>query len=345
MGGLQDLGANLTGTLTDEQNKSLPQLVGPNASNYQIPGMQQYTDTLTGIGNGLAANQTPNFTDQNAGQMGNQTALQAYMQNVAMGRAPSAADAMLQTAQTNANRAQQSNAVSNGGMNPALAQRYSAGAQAGIQGDIAGKSAMQKLQEQQSFGNMASNTSQAMMQQRSRDSQQQYADNMATLQARQDVANNIFAGNRAQTQYNVELDQNRQAFSTIQRLQQRQQMLDQQRAQAAIIHGIAAGVGTAAGAALGSFGGPPGMALGASLGGSLAGSLVPGGGAPSGTDPALLALLSRTGQGGQGTPNPTGSGVPYAPWAGGPAAAPGGSPDGMSLDQAVGNWSNGGGGR
>jgi hypothetical protein len=349
---LDDLGHAITGTATDEEFNKLPQVQAQNPGAYQIQGQGAYNQNMGQLGQqyGTQVNPTDNtqvagrmalpgvgnYSGQNAGQIGNQTALQQYLQSVAMGQAPSAADAMLQTAGAQAARAQQSQAASMGGSNPALAMRQMYGAQSGIQGNIAGQAAQQKLGEQAQFGQMAGNLSQGITQQQTRDTsqnindqqgqfnagiqqnqqqfqqqqqqflnqQQNFQNNMNKLNAQRDVQQGIYNASRDQTSYNVQREQNNQAFSAMQREQALTHQQDNLRSRAALIKagaGAATAVGGGALMATGA-GAPIGAAM---LGGGLGmmGSAASGGGS-SGMDPGLLAMMAQ----GKGAPPAPGNG-------------------------------------
>ena len=298
--GLSNVGAVATGTLTDEEYGKLPGLQGPQGGQYQIAGLGDYQNEQRGLSQGMA--NAPDLAGATAGVMGDQQALQNYIQSVAMGHGETAADQMLRNAQVQQARQSQSLGVSmGGGMNPALAMRGIQGAQAQGMGDIAGKSALQKLQEQQQYSHMAQAGNAQLYQQKYQQAQQTFQNEMAITQAKSDIANRIFDSNRYQTSFNMQLDQNRQAFSNIQRLQAQQQAADMARSQSNMIRGIVRGGLTVAGGVVGGiaggvagFGGGavPGAMGGAALGTALGGVVAADEAAK--TDPALLAALSKS---------------------------------------------------
>lgn len=294
---------DLTGTLSESDYGQAPQVKGIGKDTYQIPGLGEYTSTLGGLAGQVPG--SPDYVGSTQGDINQQRALQTYLQQVALGQAPSAADIMLRNAQQQAGRQMQSQAVSTQGANPALAMRQLFQGNATVQSNLAGQSAQQKLQEQESFGRMAQVGSQALVQQEMARQQQQFNDTMRGIQAKADLAGGIFNANRTQTSFNIEQAKNQQAFEMYQRGEVLGRIQDDKRNKAAMIKGIVTGVGTAAGAAIGSFGGPMGTALGASLGGSLTGGLLPGGG--GGFDPRMLAALAGMQQRGDGSlgGNPT----------------------------------------
>lgn len=296
--GLSNVGAMATGTLTDEEYGKLPGLRGPTGSAYQIAGLDEYQTEQRGLSDGMAA--APDLAGATAGTLGDQQALQNYIQSIAMGHGETAADQMLRNAQGQQARSAQSLGVSmGGGMNPALAMRGIQGAQAQGMGDIAGRSALQKLQEQEQFAGMAQRGGAQLFEQQFKVNQQEFANNMAVTQAKSDIANRIFSSSRDQTGFNVSLDQNRQSFAQIQRLQQQQQAADMARSQSNMIRGIVRGgltvaggvVGGVAGAFAGGAGAVPGAMGGMAAGGALGNAFAAD--EQSKMDPALMTALSR----------------------------------------------------
>lgn len=345
---------NVSGNISQDNYNAAPQVSGINPSTYQIPGMQNYASQQQGLGQqagqlGQAQNAqmggfgqqigslqgsipgAPDLNSATGGTMQNQQALQSYLQKVAMGQAPSAADQMLQNQQGMLARQQQSQAVSaGGGMNPALAMRQLFQNNANQNAQLAGQGAAQKLQEQQAFGGMAQQGNQQLynnqfqnaqqgfqnqntqynqqlqnVQNQAQVAQQQFQNNMTTNRAQQDVANGIMSANRAQTNYNVEAAQNQQAFQQMQRAEYMQHQQDLARSHAALGHALVSGLGTAGGAVAGGLiAGPMGAMAGSQLGGSLANGLIggPQGGGGGGMDPTMLAMMMQQRQG-QGDPN------------------------------------------
>ena len=298
---------DLTGSLTQADYNRAPQVNPVGKGTYQIPGLGDYTSQMGGLAGQVPG--SPDFQGATAGTMQNQQALQNYLQSVALGQQPTAADVMLQQAQQQAGRQMQSQAVSNQGMNPALGMRQLFQAQATQNAGIAGQSAQQKLQQQQQYAGMAQQGGQALFQQQMQQQQQQFADTMQGIQAKRDIANGIFSANRAQTSFNVEQAQNQQAFEMYKNQQALQAIQDQKRGTASMIHGIAAGVGTLAGGILGSTIAPGiGTGLGAMAGGQFLGGLFGGGGGGQSFNPAMMAMLAQRGGG-----VPGGAAAPGAP--------------------------------
>ncbi len=268
----------------------------------------------------------PDLQGATSGTMGQEGQLQNYLQSIAMGQGQTAADVMLQQGQQTAARNMQSAAVSQGGgMNPALAMRQLYGAQAANAGNIAGQAAQQKLQEQQQYTGMAEQGAnqlygqqfqnqqqgfqnnmanvaqqQALIQSRQTALQQQFADQMSTTQAQNDIANNYFSANNQQTQYNVDLQNAQTAYQTMQYQNQLGQRQAQAQASAGLLHGILSGVGTAGGAVLGGLaGGPMGAVAGGMAGGALLGGGSSGGGGQNSALNSYMAYLQSQ-QGGGG---------------------------------------------
>ena len=298
---------DLTGSLTQADYNRAPQVNAIGKGTYQIPGLGDYTSQLGGLAGQVPG--SPNFQAGTAGTMANQQALQNYLQSVALGQQPTAADVMLQQAQQQAGRQMQSQAVSNQGMNPALGMRQLFQAQATQNAGIAGQSAQQKLQEQQAYSGMAQQGNAQMFQQQMGQMQQQFADTMQGIQAKRDIANNIFSANREQTSFNVEQAQNQQAFEMYKNQQALQAMQDQKRGVSSMIHAGLTAAGTLAGGFLGSAIAPGiGTGLGAMAGGQLLGGLFGGGGGGQNFNPAMMAMLAQRGGG-----TPGGAAAPGAP--------------------------------
>jgi hypothetical protein len=213
-----------------------------------------------------------------AGARGQQSTLQDYFMRIAQGQGETGADQLLRNAQGAASRNLQSASVSAGGNNPALALRQMLGAQSAVQGDIAGKSAAQKLQEQQQYGNMAANNAGQMYQQDFQRAQQDYANKMSNVQARQDIANGIFSAQRSQTSLNADYDKSRMAFENWKYEAAKQAEQDRARAAAvlpemAIKFGLGVGASALGGGLAGAIGGAAGQAAGgaaSAAGGGLA---------------------------------------------------------------------------
>lgn len=294
---LTNVGGTLTGAMGEDEYGALPGLEGPNRGAYQIAGGQQYQDEMGAISGGLAG--APDLQGATAKVQGDQSALQAYLQSVAMGHGETAADRMFQNATAQNARQAQSAAVSAGGMNPALAMRQIQGAQSAGMGDIAGKSAAQKLQQQEHFAGMAQQGNAQMFQQQFQQAQTDFQNKMMRSREQADIAGRIFQASRDQTSYNVAYDQNRQAFAQLQRLQAQQQAADLKRSQGNAIKGIARGgltalggvVGGVAGAFAGGGGAVPGALGGMAAGGALGNAVLADEQAKM--DPALLAAMSK----------------------------------------------------
>lgn len=287
---------DLTGTLSASDYGQAPKVNGVGKDTYQIPGLGDYTSTLAGLAGQVPG--SPDYMGSTQGTMDQQSALQQYLQSVALGQQETAADAMLRNAQGAAGRQMQSQAVSMQGANPALAMRQLFQGNATVQSNLAGQSAQQKLQQQQAYSQMAQQGSAAMFQEQMARQQQQFTDQMRSVAAKQDIASGIFNANRTQTSFNIEQAKNQQAFEMYQRGEVLQRIQDDKRNKAALYKGIVTGLGAAAGAAIG--GGMGGM-----LGGSLAGSLMPGGGG-GGFDPRMLAAMAgqQARGGGYSRPDP-----------------------------------------
>lgn len=298
MGVFQNVSNALTGTVGDDEYSKAPQLQGPQSSAYQIPGLQQTNTQLQGFSDAMPA--TPDLMGATQNSMQGQTALRDYLSQVATGQRGTAADQMFSQGQQAGARNLQSGMVSAQGMSPALAMRQLFNSQATQNAQLAGQSATQKLQEQQAYSSLAQSANQNLYQMQYQNAEQGFNNAMQRNRAQTDIANSIFSNNRAQTSFNTQLDQNRQAFSAMQRQDYLQHAQDQARSRAAMIHGIVSGVGTVAGAGLGmALGGPVGAAVGGSLGGNLLGGFAPGGGqggSGGGYDPAMMAMLMNRSQ-------------------------------------------------
>ena len=291
---------DLTGTLSASDYGQAPGVNAVGKDTYQIPGLGDYTSQLSGLAGQVPG--SPDYMGSTQGTMDQQQALQQYLQSVALGQQPTAADMMLRNAQGQAGRQMQSQAVSMQGANPALAMRQLFQGNAAVQSNLAGQSAQQKLQQQQAYSQMAQQGSAAMFQEQIARQQQQFNDQMRSISAKQDIASGIFNANRAQTSFNVEQAKNQQAFEMYQRGEVLGRIADDKRNKAALYKGIATGIGTAAGAAIGGLALPGvGAGAGGMLGGSLLGGLMPGGGG-GGFDPRMLAAMAgRQAQGGGGS--------------------------------------------
>jgi hypothetical protein len=265
--------------MSPEAYARLPQVQGTDPNAYKINGLGDYTSQLGGLESKVPG--APDLTGATQGAVGNQQAITAYLQRVGMGQQSTAADAMLQSGEAqNARQAQSATASNASGMNPALAMRQILGAQSQGMGDIAGRSAQQKLQEQQSAMTAAGQSNQALYNMQFQNQQQTFQDNMASINQTAALAQDVFSANRAQTGYNVQYQQNQQAFQQWQRQQEMQQ---QQSQSAAMGKFIQMGLQVA-----GSVGG---MAFGGGMGGSVGGFLgnLAGG--------AARSAFSRSGQG------------------------------------------------
>lgn len=251
----------------------LNKVQGPQAGSYQIPGMQDYINQ-SGQNSQEFGGLSADLTGATQGAMDQGAQLQSYNQNIAMGNGETAADQMLRNAQGTAGRSLQSGVASAQNQSPALALRQLLNTQGAMQGNIAGQSAQQKLQEQQQYAGLAQRGQEQQFAQNFQRTQQDYANKMGNVQARQDIANGIFTANRAQGSLNASYDQNRQAFQQFQMQQQAQIEQDRARASAALAQMLVKGglqVGT--GALTGLLAGGSGAAGGAVSGGIKSGSL------------------------------------------------------------------------
>lgn len=301
----EDVGRFLTGGVDPNTVQSLMNNVKPPDQNaYKIPGLEDYVGQQQGFG-GEVGGLNADLNGATAGQRGQNQQLQGYFQQQAMGQGgPTAADQLLNNAQGAAARNLQSASVSAGGNNPALALRQMLGAQSAVQGNIAGQSAQQKLQEQQQYAALAQRGGQDLYQQDFQREQQNYANKMANVQARADIANNIFGANRSQTSLNVDREKNQQAFQMWQYEQQQQMERDRAR-NAAVLPQLAIQGGMTA---LGGFGGGYLASLGGQAAGSAARGAVQGFSTPQG--PASGSDINNAYGGGtfreNGTPGGTG---------------------------------------
>jgi hypothetical protein len=236
---------------------------------YNINGVQAYTNQLGQNAQAIGNLNQPNLNAQIAPQIGQQTQLQQYLQGVGMGTQQTAADAMLQSSLNN----QQANnlssmAANRGSVNPALALRQTQNANAQAQGQNTQQAAQQKLQEQFSGAQQAAGLSQSINQQVTGASQQQYQNQLNNILQQNQTLGQQFQGNLAQTNLNVQYQQNNQNYQEF----IEQQQVQQAQQQAAGLHGLlTAAVGAAAGAAtMGLTGGRSGV-------GSLVGGLAQAG--------------------------------------------------------------------
>lgn len=274
----QDFVDTVTGTMSPEAYARLPQVQGQDQGAYQINGLGDYTQQLGQLQGRVPG--APDLTGATQGAVGNQQAIQSYLQRVGMGQQQTAANAMFdQGAATNARQAQSAGVSMGGGQNPALAMRQILGAQSAGIGDLAGRSAIQKMQEQQQAMQAAGQNNQQLYNMQFQNAQQTFHNNMASINQTSELASKVFQANAAQTGYNVQYQQNQQAFQMWQR--QQQQAQEQQQA-AAIGKFIAMGLNVAgqvgAGIATGGLstavgaGGALGAAGGAAGAGALSGS-------------------------------------------------------------------------
>ncbi len=249
----QDAANAVTGTLSPAQQAAMAaQIQAPDQGTYQINGLNDYQNTMQGLGNNVPGAQ--DYQGANAGQMGNQEALQRYFQNVGMGTQNTAADQMFQNSQQQAGQQLQSGMLAQGGMNPALGMRQMANSQAGVQGQLASKSAAQKFQEQAQGAQLAQQGSQALVHQRMAQMQQNYTEQMQGIQAKKDIANGIFSANRAQTSLNVDYAQNRTAYQQFIYGQGMQAQQNQAAGNAAAIRALMNAGGQAGAAGLNAYG-------------------------------------------------------------------------------------------
>lgn len=289
---LSNAGSFLTGSLSEDDYGKLPQAQGPDRAAYQLGGVDQYKDTMGGL-----ASDMPNAPDLQAAtqpQMQQNQALQQYLQAVALGQAPTAADRMFQTAAAQNARQAQSSAVSAQGMNPALAMRQMFGAQSAGMGDIAGKAAQQKLQQQAQYAGLAQQGGAQQVAQQMQVAERDFQMKMSRQAAQADIANGIFNAERAQTSYNVDYDKNKMAFSNMNRLMEQKKMEDLARSRAAIIKMGMGALTTAGGAALTATGAGaiPGLGMMGAGAGMMGGAA---GGGNSGMSPEMLQMLSQMG--------------------------------------------------
>lgn len=251
----------VTGTMSPEAYGRLPQVQGTDQNAYQISGLGDYTSQLGQLEGRTPG--APDLTGATQGSLQNQQAITSYLQRVGMGQEKTAANAMFdQGAAQNARQAQSAGVSMGGGQNPALAMRQILGAQSAGMGDLAGRSAVQKMQEQQSAMQAAGQNNQAQYQMQFQNQQQTFQNNMSSINQTAQLAHQVFQANQAQTGYNVQYQQNQQAFQMWQRQQQMQQ--EQQQA-AAVGKFIQMGLQVA-----GSVGG---MAMGGGMGGAALGGL------------------------------------------------------------------------
>lgn len=251
MGFLSDAGNWLTGGVSQSDYNSLPGVQAPQQSQYQIQGLGAYQNTQNQLNNQLPS--APNLTGATQGTMDQQTQMQQYLQSVAMGKQPTAADQLLQNSQAQGARQLQAGTVSAGGMNPALAMRQLFAQQATQQGNMAGQAAQQKLQEQQQYSQLAGQSSQALYSEQFQNQQQQFANQMGLNQAQSQYAQNIFDSNRAQTSFNTQYQQNQTAYQEYMRSQQYQQMQNNAAARGALVRGVLTAGATVAGGAIGGM--------------------------------------------------------------------------------------------
>lgn len=160
---------------------------------------------------------------------------------------------------------------------------------------------MASTQGQQSTTAAAQQAKMAAAQQQMAAVQQQYQNRVATLNARQNIANGIFNANVRQSTFNQQLAQDRAAYDRFQTMQQLQAAQDQARSKAAIIRAVGSGVLTAGGMAVGSMLPGAGTMIGGVLGSGAANAIF-GGGGGGGMDPAMMALMSQSMNRGE-TPN------------------------------------------
>lgn len=236
----------------------LNKVQGPSQASYQIPGMQDYINQSS-QNSGEIGQQSADLSGATNSTLAGEQQLQGYNQNIAMGNGETAADQMLRNAQGTAGRQLQSGVASSQSQSPALALRQLLNTQGALQGNIAGQSAQQKLQEQQQYAGIAQRGNDQLYQQQFQRTQQDYVNKVQNVQARQDIANGIFSANRAQGSLNASYDQNRQAFQQFQAQQGMQIEQDRARAHAALAQMLVKGgmaVGTSAlGSMLGGAGG------------------------------------------------------------------------------------------
>lgn len=294
---------NVSGDVSQGAYNAAPKVNPVGASTYQNPNNADYANSMQGAGNEFGAetqqaNQGIQGIQGGAGVQ-DQQALQKYLQSVAMGQAPSAADQMLQNQQAQLGQRQQSQMVSAGqGMNPALAMRQLFQNQNTQSAQLAGQGAQQKLQEQQQFAGMAQQGGQALYNQQMQATQQQYENSMGATRAKQAVAQGIYNANDRQTSYNIDHAQNQQAYETMMRQEYMQHAQDQARASARIGHAVINGGLTVGGAVVGGMtGGPMGAMAGGAAGGALGNAITGSGSSNYNIDPALIAAMTKRGGG------------------------------------------------
>lgn len=220
----------VTGTMSPEAYDRLPQVDGPKQDAYQIGGLGDYTQQLGALQGKVPG--APDLTGATQGSLQNQQAITSYLQRVGMGQEKTAANAMFdQGAAQNARQAQSAGVSMGGGQNPALAMRQILGAQSAGMGDLAGRSAVQKMQEQQQAMQAAGQNNRALYEMQFQNQQQTFQNQMASINQTAQLADRVFSANRAQTGYNIEYQQNQQAFQQW----QRSQKLAQEQAQSAAI--------------------------------------------------------------------------------------------------------------
>jgi hypothetical protein len=218
----------LTGTLSQQDYNNIGQVQAPDASNYQIAGMQGYQNQLGSLGQQAAGNQIN--TAQAQQTRGQQEQNLGQLQAQANGTGPSYAQQFMQQNQQAALRSQQAQALSSqAGATPGLAYRGLMNAQGALQSQMASQGALMKVQEQQQ-------AQQALAQQltsvRSQDFGQAQGvaqQNSQNIQQQGNLAGMGFNANAQQTNNNMQM----QNLQTQIQSQKRAQDLQQAQAQAA----------------------------------------------------------------------------------------------------------------
>lgn len=252
----------VTGVASDEDYNKLPGVDGIDQSTYQIQGKDDFVSQMQSLLQNTAGLNQPKF-EQELSASGQ---LMQYLQGVNAGTQETAADALLRKAGAQQAQAGQSAVLAaRGSMSSPLAFRQIANNQQQAMGQMAGNLGIQKAQEQMASVGLLN----ATLQQRVATQQQTYMNALQNNMAQADLAKGIFSANQAQTGFNVQAAQNRQALE----MYNRNQALDRlnQRAQGQQrLFGSILGAASAVGGAV--LGGPIGAGIGKAIGGALGGA-------------------------------------------------------------------------
>lgn len=286
-GWMQRLGNWMTGNPSNAEYNSLPSVDQLDPRFYQLTGLQNYLSSLGNVNIPVG-----DFTQATASRIPQEQLLQQFMAQ-SQGAGPATpAQIMLQQAQQRALAGNQSLALSQRGMNPALGMRNVMNANAVAQGNIAGQNALLRAQETQQANQLAANQANALRQQDMAQAQTEFATKMQNQMAMADIARMIFGAQTTQDNLALERERDRQTYQIWQRQQQEQRMMNNNRSRTAVARGLATALGTAGGAVAGGFasgGNPMGVVVGGQMGGQFGNNLFGGNTQLGTTDYSMFA--------------------------------------------------------